>query len=443
MKSRHLYLNILAIGILGFLGVLLETSLNVVFPDLMKEFNLSADTVQWLTTAYLIITAVITPLSAYIQTTVSFNRIFLIAWLFITSGLIIATFSTSFIMLLMSRFISAIGVGMAIPLMFTVVLENAPASKIGNLMGLATLTIAAAPALGPTYGGVISEIFNWRYIFIAPIPLLFISLLLGAKYVEKTLTIKAKFDIKGSILLLIVASSFILSFNMLYNNTIHAIVLFFVFLVALISFLNVQKLLNLRVFKYKSFLLAISSFFLMQLCSLMLSYLLPSLGQFGLSLTPLNSALTVLPGTILDAIIILVAGKLLDDFGEIIITRGLYLLIMGSIIFVFAPISSWSIIVGYVLFMSGLGFSYSTLMTVTLSHLPKKDQKDGNSLFNTAQAYSGAVGVAIAGTLLGFFQSKLTMQKGALLGSQLLFIFLLLLSILILFLTNYSFKKRQ
>jgi hypothetical protein len=82
-----------------------------------------------------------------------------------------------------------------------------------------------------------------------------------------------------------------------------------------------------------------------------------------------------LPGTILDAIIILVAGKLLDDFGEIIITRGLYLLIMGSIIFVFAPISSWSIIVGYILFMSGLGFSYSTLMTVTLSHLPKKIKK--------------------------------------------------------------------
>src|SRR5699024_12653822 len=87
--------------------------------------------------------------------------------------------------LLLGRIIQGLGTGIALPLMFNIILENVPESKIGLMMGLGTLITAVAPAVGPTFGGLVVSSLGWRYIFVILLPILIISFLLGIKNIEQ------------------------------------------------------------------------------------------------------------------------------------------------------------------------------------------------------------------------------------------------------------------
>lgn len=74
-----LLLSIVAAGILSFTGVVIETAMNVTFPSLMKEFSVSTSLVQWITTGYLLVLAVVIPTSGYLKERFPMKRLFLAA----------------------------------------------------------------------------------------------------------------------------------------------------------------------------------------------------------------------------------------------------------------------------------------------------------------------------------------------------------------------------
>lgn len=65
--DARLLLSIIAAGIMSFSGVVVETAMNVTFPTLMHEFNIGTSLVQWVTTGYLLVLALIIPTSAYLK----------------------------------------------------------------------------------------------------------------------------------------------------------------------------------------------------------------------------------------------------------------------------------------------------------------------------------------------------------------------------------------
>lgn len=65
--DARLLLSIIAAGIMSFSGVVVETAMNVTFPTLMHEFNIGTSLVQWVTTGYLLVLALIIPTSAYLM----------------------------------------------------------------------------------------------------------------------------------------------------------------------------------------------------------------------------------------------------------------------------------------------------------------------------------------------------------------------------------------
>ena len=77
-----------------------------------------------------------------------------------------------FSVLLAGRLIQGVGTGIALPMMFNIVLEQVPEDRLGLMMGIASLITAMAPAVGPSLGGVIVSWFGWRMIFAALLPLL-------------------------------------------------------------------------------------------------------------------------------------------------------------------------------------------------------------------------------------------------------------------------------
>lgn len=147
---------ILMVAVLAFLGILTETSLNVTFPEMMKDFKVSLDTIQWTTTGYLLAIAILMISSSYLNKRFTARAIFLFASGSFLIGSLLCLFSSNFEIMLLGRIISSCGAGLATPLMFNLVTELMPREKIGFYMGLAGLVLAMAPSLGPSFGGIIA-----------------------------------------------------------------------------------------------------------------------------------------------------------------------------------------------------------------------------------------------------------------------------------------------
>lgn len=160
-----LLLAIVATGLMAFIGILTETMTNVSFPTLMAEFHIGTAVVQWLTTGYLLVVSIVTPLSSYLNHRFTLKTSFTAAVVLCIAGLLLAALAVNFPMLMIARILQGAGTGVALPLMFNIILEQSPRSRLGLLMGVGNMVCAIAPALGPTVGGVGEAAIGWRWMF--------------------------------------------------------------------------------------------------------------------------------------------------------------------------------------------------------------------------------------------------------------------------------------
>ena len=153
---------IVAVGSLAFIGILTETVMTVLFPELMTEFGVNTATVQWITTVYLLVVAATMPLSSFLNRRFRLKSLFIAAVVLAVTGSAIMIVGHTFPVILLARVIQGIGSGVATPLMMNIILEQSPRSKVGRLMGVGSLVITVAPAIGPTVGGAVSSVLPWR-----------------------------------------------------------------------------------------------------------------------------------------------------------------------------------------------------------------------------------------------------------------------------------------
>ena len=149
----------------SFIGLFGETALNMALTDVMEEFSISPSTGQWLTTGYLLVLAILVPLSSFFARSFTTRQLIVSALSFSIVGSLLAALSVAFPVLLIGRMIQAVGTGIFLPLMFSVVLIIFPIEKRGAVMGIVGLVLTAGPALGPTIAGLIISSSNWHYIF--------------------------------------------------------------------------------------------------------------------------------------------------------------------------------------------------------------------------------------------------------------------------------------
>lgn len=133
----------------------METAMNVSFPKLMTEFGVTTNVVQWMTSIYLLVIAIIVPLSALLKRSFRTKPLFLTAVTFFILGVIIDALAPTFPVLLTGRLIQGLGTGISLPLMFNIIMEQVLRQRIGLMMGFGNLITGIAPAVDPTFGGII------------------------------------------------------------------------------------------------------------------------------------------------------------------------------------------------------------------------------------------------------------------------------------------------
>lgn len=443
--DAKLICSIFAAGLMSFSGVLIETAGNVTFPVLMNEFHVNMATVQWMTTGYLLVASIVMPLSAYLKRNFSSRKLFIAASVFFIFGLLIDVWAKKFMFLVLGRIVQGAGAGIAIPLMFNIILERTPLDKIGLLMGIGTMITAVAPALGPTFGGLVVNLLGWRYIFIFIIPVMVISLIMGLFSIseDSEKLQRTKLDVTGFISIAVTFIGLILAFSNLatiLQKPLNFIVPFIIGVIGLCVFISnslkvVNPLINIRVLNKKQFSQGLSAYFIFQINTLGLSFILPNYVQIVNHSTAMIAGLLLLTGGLIGAIASPIGGRLLDNYGarSPIMTGAVFEFIGGFLFCISVTnLNSWKIVLFYSVTMLGTGLVMGDTMTSSINALSEKENTDGNGLFNMAQQFAGAVGTSFVSAIMQFVQQmsgKNTAAGKLVDASQIGLIFLLLLVI--------------
>ncbi|PTO37150.1 MFS transporter [Enterococcus mundtii] len=453
-KQLQLIPAVLATGIMSFAGVLIETAMNVTFPTLIQEFQISTSQVQWVTTIYLLMIAIIVPLSTYLTKNFSLRTLFLSSNLLFIAGLLVDYFSPTFLLLLLGRVLQGAATGIALPLMFHIILTFAPMGKRGTMMGLGTLTTAIAPAIGPTYGGILTANFSWSHIFLFLLPVLLLSLGIGLYAIPKFKVEKSgRLDLL-SVLGISLMFSGSLTFLSMFRDWIGWASLVIAILGFILFYQRTKKadhpLIRLEIFKNHTFRLFLFSFLVYQFLLLGVSFVLPNFVQIVQGNNAFVAGLAMLPGATIGALLSPFSGKLLDQHGpKKPIFIGLLFSLVGwtTLVLILGHASLVFLIACHFFYMIGIGLSYSNMMTTGMNALSMELQGDGNAIFNTLQQFSGAVATTLVAVIINFFQDHRSdsYEAATTLGSKIALSVLLGLLIisLILFIRYMVQKPKQ
>ncbi|THV42505.1 MDR family MFS transporter [Glycomyces buryatensis] len=411
----------LVIGLLlaaTFVMILNETVMSVALPRLMNEFSISAATVQWLTTGFMLTMAVVIPTTGLILQRFTTRAVFIAAMSLFTAGTLLAAVAPAFGVLVVARVVQASGTAVMLPLLMTTVLTFVPADRRGRTIGLISIVISVAPAIGPTFSGFILESLSWRWMFLAVLPIAALSLFLGAALVKNITEPKSvKIDLLSIVLSALTFGGLIYGLSSLGEAATEAgapispSLPLSVGAVSLVLFvwrqLVLQRsdapLMDLRVFNNRPFAIGIAMMLISMATFFGSLILLPMYLQNVLELKTMETGLVLLPGGLAMGLSSPFIGRLYDRFGpRPLVTPGAIFVAIGlGLLTQLDQTTETSFVVmAHVLLMVGLACMMTPLMTNALGDLKPELYSHGSAIVNTLQQMAGAAGTALFITIM-------------------------------------------
>jgi len=405
---------LISLLISGFVGMFSETALNIAISNLMDVMNITAATAQWLTTGFLLTLGILTPVSGLLLQWFTTRQLFVASLVCSIVGTLVAALAPNFETLMVARVLQAAGTGLLLPLMFNTILIIIPAEKRGAAMGVIGLVLMFAPAIGPTIAGLLIEYLSWHWIFWISLPFLVIGLLFGLVYLDNVSQItKPKIDALSVLLSTIGFGGIVFGFSKAGEgaegwSSLPVLVSLALGLVGLLLFTLRQlygkhPMMNLRVFTYPMFVVGLFMVLFCMMIILSTMLILPLYMQNGMALTAFAAGLILLPGSILNGFMSPLMGGLFDKYGpKWLVIPGL--VIVAVALWLFSGINAGTatvlIVVLHCLLMVGIAMVWMPAQTNGLNQLPPELYPDGTAVMNTLQQVAGAIGTAIAVSIL-------------------------------------------
>lgn len=408
--NRTLMVIVLMIG--AFVTVLNETLLTTAFPTLMDRFNVSASTVQWLTTGFLMVNGIMIPVSAYMSSRFNTRTLFILAMIVFEIGTVMCWKANSFSVLLTGRLIQALGVGVNMPLLQNIMLTIFPPEKRGAAMGACGLVVGLAPAIGPTLSGWVIDNYSWRDLFGMLVPVAAVVIVASFVFIKNVIpNSHPSLDILSLCLSSFGFGSMLYGFSSVGNKgwsspvVIWTIVIGCILVALLVKrqdYLD-EPFMEFKVFKSPEFSLStiISSIVMMAMVGVEL--IVPLYLQIIHNMSAFHSGLTLLWGAVFMGIMSPITGNLFDTYGARKLSIiGMFILTIGTIPFIFLNRDTPTIyiIFLYVVRMFGISMVAMPITTWGMNSLPYRLISHGTAVNNTIRQVATSVGTAIMVSVL-------------------------------------------
>lgn len=408
VKTRRLITAILLLA--AFVSLASQTMMVTALPVIERELHVSLNAVQWLTTGYTLIIGIVTPLSSNMYDKFTNRHVFLWTIGAFIIGTLIGCLATNFYSLLLARLIQAGASGMLMSFQMTTMISIYPIEKRGSILGLSSLVISTAPAIGPTLAGFILQVLPWRWLFISVLPFMVLIFIIGYFKLDN---FSQPRDIKIdylSVFISLVGSALALgSLTVFEINVWLGWAMLVVGLLIIAIFVKRQlhlenPMLKVQIFKYPSFrlmtLVGIFAFMIL----LGTEQLVPIFTENVLGMGSFKSGLILLPGAICNGLAASYIGRLYDQYGPkwLIITGGVLMLIASYPLVTISTHSSIPLLtIAYTIRMIGNAFVFSPALSEAFSGLSRLENSHGTALNNTLRQVSGAVSVTMLVVIAG------------------------------------------
>ncbi len=395
---------VLLVGVL--LAVLNQTFLSPALPSIMESLAVDATTVQWLTSGYALVEAVVIPLSAYLIGRFSTRKLFISAFILFTCGSLAAALAPNFWVLLLGRVLQATCTGMSMPMVFTVILLVFPREKRGTAMGIIGLIIGFAPAVGPSVAGILVDSVGWRALFAIVTALSVVVILLAVFLLRNYGNFhRAPFDALSVVLstiglvsLLYGLSTFAHSENLAITFGLMAFGLVVCGLYVRRQMKLPEPMLHVDILKTRKYAITVIVIIIIQAALMGCEVITPLYIQGVLGNSASISGFAMLPGAVIGAFMGMLSGRLFDRYGlRKVAIPGILVALVGAFSLSRLGIDSPIIMVTltYTTLAIGLQFTMTPLNTWGVNSLSNSMIHHAESVSNTLNQVAASVGTAV------------------------------------------------
>ncbi len=399
----------------AFVAFLDTTIVNIAFPDISSSFAGSGrDALSWVLDGYFVVIAALLVPAGGLADRFGHRRIFLLGIAGFSAASLLCAVAPSLPLLIAFRVVQGVAAAMIAPASLAIVLDSFPVERRSAGVGLWGAAAAAAAAVGPTLGGALVELSDWRLVFIVNLPLGAAVLLAGRRCLPRPKIADSRLpDLPGAAMLALSLAAVTLAIvegndwgwgSAATLGTFAAAALLLAGVVSR-SRSHPRPIVEPELFAHGSFrlgnlgtLLFAAAFF-----SLILGNVLFLTSIWGYSV--LQAGLATLPGPILSTVFAGPAGRLADRFGHrAVIVPGTLVFAAGVMVLRSAGaepdyLGLW--LPGACLTGIGIGLAFPTLGAAAVRDVPI-DRFATASAVNAAFRQVGAVlGTAILVAIVG------------------------------------------
>src|SRR5882757_6890694 len=161
----------LSIMLATIMQTLDSTIANVALPHMQGTLSASQDQIAWVLTAYIVASAIATPLTGWLCDRFGQKYIFLASISGFTVASALCGMSNTLAEIVLARLLQGVFGAALVPLAQVVLMEINPREKQGSAMAVWGMGVMVGPILGPTLGGWLTDSYNWRWVFFINVPI--------------------------------------------------------------------------------------------------------------------------------------------------------------------------------------------------------------------------------------------------------------------------------
>ena len=416
-RYRWLLLISVMVGVMA--SIMSSTIVNVAIPDMSHYFGLGQERAQWVSSGFMVAMTVSMLTTPWLLSRYGYRRTYIGTMVLLLAGGVMGGLSNNFSLVLVARIAEGLAAGVVQPIPAIIILRAFEPHEQGRASGIFGMGVVLAPAIGPSIGGVLVDLFGWRSIFFMVVPFCLLSIWLAYKFVPVTApggvaaARDTGLDWRG---LLIGTVGTLCLLNGLValrgDSVVEAVVLLAGAIAALIAFIRFQRhltatggapLMNMALFGYRQFAMGNIVAFIYGAALFGSTYLLPVYMQVALKLSASHVGTIMLPAGIVLAFTIAMVGRLADRKPTwLLVSIGLALLALSfSLMFTLSLGGTlWLLVAFATIGRIGLGFILPSLNLGSMRPLAKPLIPQGASAISFIRMLGGAAGVSLCAIAL-------------------------------------------
>ncbi|MBL8689066.1 MAG: DHA2 family efflux MFS transporter permease subunit [Rhodospirillaceae bacterium] len=384
------------------------TIANVALPHMQGTLLATQDQISWVLTSYVVASAIMTPPTGILAARMGRKRFFQWSIAGFTVASLLCGFASSLSEMVFFRLLQGACGAALIPVSQAILLDTYPRERHAQAMAMWGVGIMVGPILGPTVGGYLTELYDWRWIFFINLPIGIIAMLgVAATVPETPRDPNRTFDFTGFALLTLAVGSFQLMLDRgelegWFDSTeivIEAVIAglcCYGFIVH--SWTADRPFLDLNLMRDRNYGIGVLLIFLINLMMLATLALLPAFLQGLLGYPIVETGYLMMPRGIGTMIAMLVVGRISGTVdARLIVTVGLLLtsLSMWEMSLFNMNVDEHLIIVTGALQGFGMGLIFSPLSAMTFSTLAPHLRTDGAAVFSLLRNLGSSIGVSV------------------------------------------------